>query len=117
MRWEDFRQSENVEDYRGQSGGGGGLPVPGGAGGFGIGTVIVLGFLGWALGIDPRLLISGAEILTGGGPGQYREAPQARLPRGPAPTDESGRFIRAVLGDTEDRWKEIFQRAGKQYEE
>ncbi len=32
MRWEDFRQSDNVEDYRGQSGGesgGGGLPIPG----------------------------------------------------------------------------------------
>ncbi len=114
MRWEDFRQSDNVEDYRGSSGGGGGgFGLPGGAGGLGIGTVVVLGLLGWALGIDPRLLISGVEMLQGGGPGHYREAP--RLPRGPAPTDETGRFIRAVLGDTEDRWKEIFEKSGKQY--
>jgi predicted metalloprotease len=119
MRWEDFRQSDNVEDYRGQSGGssGGGGMIPGGAGGLGIGTVLVLGLLGWALGVDPRLLITGAEILTGGGPAQYRESPQQRLPRAPAPTDDSGRFIRAVLGDTEDRWKAIFERSGKRYQE
>src|SRR6266540_4447771 len=111
MRWENFRQSENVEDYRG---GGGGFGVPGGAGGIGIGTVVVLGLLGWALGVDPRLLISGVEILQGGGPAQYQEAPRRR---GPAPTDEAGKFIRAVLGDTEDRWKEIFEKAGKRYAE
>ena len=118
MRWEDFRQSDNVDDLRGggDGGGGGGSRLPGGAGGLGIGTVMVLGLVGWALGIDPRLLISGAEILTGGGPAQYQEAPR-RQQRGPLPTDESGRFIRAVLGDTEDRWKAIFERSGKQYKE
>jgi predicted metalloprotease len=118
MRWEDFRQSDNVEDYRGQSGGGGGgFPTPGGAGGLGIGTVVVLGLLGWALGVDPRMLINGAEILTGGGTGQYQNGGSPRQPRGPAPTDESGRFIRGVLGDTEDRWKEIFEKSGKRYKE
>jgi uncharacterized protein len=122
MRWEDFRQSENVEDYRGQSPGGGGpsgggMPLPGGASGLGIGTVVVLGLLGWALGIDPRLLISGAEVLTGSGQQQqYREGPAPR-PRAQAPTDETGRFIRAVLGDTEDTWKVIFERSGKRYRE
>ncbi len=34
-----------------------------GGGGLGIGTIIVLGLIGWALGIDPRILIGGAEIL------------------------------------------------------
>jgi predicted metalloprotease len=116
MRWDDFRQSDNVEDVRGDSGGGGGgFGMPGGAGGLGIGTVLVLGMLGWALGIDPRLLISGVEILQGGGPGQYQQQAPRQRPRGPAPTDESGRFIRAVLGSSEDRWKEVFERAGKRY--
>ena len=64
MRWDDFRRSDNVEDDRGGGGGfggggGGGIGIPGG--GLGIGTVIVLALVGWALGIDPRLLIGGAD--------------------------------------------------------
>ena len=68
MRWDDFRRSDNVEDRREDGGycGGGGFSMPGGRGGLGIGTIVVLGLVGWALGIDPRLLIGGAEILTGG---------------------------------------------------
>jgi predicted metalloprotease len=114
MRWDDFRQSDNVEDYRGAGPvGGGGGGMPGGAGGLGIGTVLVLGLVGWALGIDPRLLIGGMEMLQGGGPSQYQQT--QRPQHGPAPTDETGRFIRGVLGETEDRWSEIFQKAGKRY--
>lgn len=115
MRWDDFRQSENVEDYRGGGGGGygGGIGMPGGAGGLGIGTVIILGLIGWALGIDPRLLIGGADVVMGNRPSQYESRP------GPArtkpPTDEIGRFVAGVLGETEDRWKEIFQQARLQY--
>lgn len=70
MRYDDFRRSDDIEDRRDDSGGGGGggfgIPM-GGGGGLGIGTVIVLGLLGYAFGIDPRILIGGAEILTGGG--------------------------------------------------
>ena len=68
MRWDDFRRSDNVEDDRGGGGGyagGGGFSLPGG-GGLGIGTLIVLGLIGWATGIDPSILIGGAEILSGG---------------------------------------------------
>jgi uncharacterized protein len=31
------------------------------------------------------------------------------------PSDETGRFVAAVLGDTEDRWTEIFRENGQQY--
>ena len=77
MRWEDLPQSDNVEDRRGDGGygGGGGGGFPMGGGGLGIGTIVVLGIVGWALGIDPRLLIGGAEILTGG---QQHRAADAR---------------------------------------
>jgi predicted metalloprotease len=112
MRWDDFRQSGNVEDYRG--GGGGGIGLPGGAGGLGIGTIILLGIIGWVLGIDPRLLIGGADILMGGRPSQHESRPgPTRAP----PTDEIGRFVAGVLGETEDRWKEIFRQVGRQYRE
>ncbi len=46
---------------------GGGLGLPMGGGGLGIGTIIVLGLVSYAFGIDPRILIGGAEILNGGG--------------------------------------------------
>src|SRR4051794_18749225 len=64
MRWDELPRSDNVEDRRGEggtSGGGFGLPI--GGGGLGVGTLVVLGLLGWALGVDPRILIGGAERL------------------------------------------------------
>jgi len=105
MRWDDFRRSENVEDARGSGGFSGGR-----AGGLGLGAVIILGLLGWAFGIDPSVLIRGAEILTGGSqPSQQQPAPRG------TPTDQTGQFVAAVLGDTEDRWKEIFEKSGRTY--
>ena len=69
MRLDDVPESENIEDRRGDGGGGGGggFGFPMGGGGLGIGAMVVLGIIGYALGIDPRLLIGGAEILTCGG--------------------------------------------------
>jgi len=109
MRWDDFRRSSNVEDERGASGG-----VPGGAGGLGIGTVIVIGLISWYFGVDPSVLLNGAQILTGGGP-VTQQGGQAPPVTAGTPTDPSGRFIALVLGDTEDRWSEIFTAAGRTY--
>jgi predicted metalloprotease len=114
MRWDDFRHSDNVEDMRG--GGGGGLGMPMG-GGLGIGTIIVLGLIGWALGIDPRLLIGGAETLMGDRGQIERPAPQQQGQRGQPPADQAGRFVAAVLGNTEDTWRVIFQQSGQRYRE
>src|SRR3974390_1362738 len=48
MRLDQLPRSENVEDRRGDVGGGGGrIRIPGGRGGLGIGTIIFLGLLGW----------------------------------------------------------------------
>src|SRR5215475_3629468 len=70
MRLDETEQSENIEDRRGEMGGGfggGGFGLPLGGGGLGIGTIVVLGLISYAFGIDPRILIGGAEILSGGG--------------------------------------------------
>ena len=113
MRWDDFRRSDNVEDDRGGGGysSGGGFGIPGG--GIGIGTVIVLGLIGWATGIDPSILIGGAQIISGGSQyqQQYRPAPR----RTGVPSDRTGQFVAAVLGNTEDTWGEIFRAGGRQY--
>ena len=111
MRTDDFRPSDNVEDDRAASASRGG--IPGGAGGLGIGTVIIIGLISWYFGIDPSVLLNGAQILTGGTPSQQTsDAP----PVSPGtPNDATGKFVAMVLGDTEDRWTEIFAAGGKTY--
>jgi len=103
MRWDEFRTSSNVEDRRG---------IPGGAGGLGIGTIVVLGIIGWALGIDPRLLIGGAEMIANQGGYEQQQGKQG------TPQDEMGRFAAAILGNTEDVWKTVLpQQTNRQYKE
>jgi predicted metalloprotease len=121
MRYDDFRRSDDIEDRRDDSGGGmggGGIGLPiGGGGGLGIGTIIVLGIVGYAFGIDPRILIGGAEILTGGGNGQSQVQADRRpgtVKKG-APTDEMGSMISGILGEIDDRWTEIFRARGGTY--
>jgi len=101
MRLEELPTSDRVEDRRG-------LPA-GRAGGIGIGTVVVLALIGWALGIDPMTLIGGAEQMPGGGQIQEQQVPTG------APSDQMGHFVSAVLGSTEEVWTGVFTQAGKTY--
>ena len=77
MQEDDLRPSTNIEDRRGDpgggGGGGGGFPV--GRGGLGIGAILILCLIGWATGIDPRVLIGGAEMVTGNGQSAPQYAP------------------------------------------
>jgi len=119
MRYDDFRRSDDVEDRRGDDGGGfgggGGIGLPMGGGGLGIGTIIVLGLIGYAFGIDPRILIGGAEILSGGGSQTYQTDRRSGPVKTGAPTDEMGSMISGILGEIDDRWSEVFQAAGQSY--
>src|SRR5215813_1791094 len=120
MRLDDSEQSENIEDRRGEPGGGfggGGFGLPIGGGGLGIGTIVVLGLIGWALGIDPRLLIGGAEIFSGGGPHvqQPMQPPGGQARRTGKPSDDIGRFVSTILGNIEVEWTDIFRQAGGTY--
>mgnify|MGYP003704405133 CR=1 FL=1 len=114
MRWEDFRTSDNVEDRRGE-GGGGGFGFPGGgAGGLGIGTIVILCIIGWVTGINPAILIGGAETVTRQrAPQEQGQQPDRRTG---APSDQTGKFAAAILGNTEDVWKEVLpNQTGRQY--
>jgi predicted metalloprotease len=113
MRTDDFRPSDNVEDDREASASRGGMP--GGAGGLGIGTIIIIGLISWYFGIDPSVLLNGAQILTGGGATSQQTSPAPPVTAG-TPTDPTGKFVALVLGDTEDRWKEIFTATGRTYD-
>src|SRR5262252_2768583 len=119
MRLDETEQSENIEDRRGEPGGGfggGGFGLPMG-GGLGIGTIVVLGLIAWALGIDPRLLIGGAEIFSGGGPHvqQPMQPPGGQARRTGKPSDDIGRFVSTVLGNIDGEWTNIFRQDGQTY--
>ena len=103
MRLDELPTSNRIEDRRGLT--------TSRAGGLGVGTIVVLGLIGWALGIDPRLLIGGAEMMSQNGQTQQ----QTQVGTG-TPSDETGRFVSAILGSTEAEWKEVFDQAGKSYQ-
>ena len=100
MRWDDLRQSSNVEDVRGSTGGGRGLKI-------GVGGTLLALLASYFLGIDPRIILG----LMSAVPNQQ---PTPTATQGP-PQDEQGRFIGAVLGETEDTWGAIFQANGSRY--
>ena len=100
MLWQGRRESENVEDARGSSGGG--RIVLGG----GIGTVILV-VLYLLLGGDPQALFNS----------QQAQLPQSAQFDNQAPRDEASKFVAVVLADTEDAWHEIFRQMGREYEE
>ncbi|MGC2778419.1 MAG: neutral zinc metallopeptidase [Bradyrhizobium sp.] len=115
MRYDDFRRSDDIDDRRDEGGGmGGGMGLPIGGGGLGIGTIIVLGLIGYAFGIDPRILIGGAEMLNHGSAPSYQADRRSPGKTG-APKDEMGDMISGVLGEIDDRWSEIFQASGQSY--
>jgi uncharacterized protein len=103
MRLDELPTSDRIEDRR---------RIPGGRAGLGIGTVVILGILAWALGIDPRVLIGGAEMRS------QNEQTQQQTDASSAgtPSDEMGHFVSAILGSTEVEWKDTFAQAGKTYE-
>lgn len=114
MKWERNRQSDQVEDRRNQPGGGmfGGGGRRGGGKGLGLGTIVIALVAGWIFGINPMTILG---VL--GGAQDVLAPPQAQTAPGPAPApqDEMGQFVAAVLGGTEDTWETIFRDGGAQY--
>jgi predicted metalloprotease len=108
-----MRSSGNIEDRRmgGMGFGGprlGGLRLGGAGlrpGGLGLGGLVILLILGWVLGGNPLSLFD-SGVDSGVSPSSG--------PTG-TPSDEGGQFVARVLGDTEDTWRGIFQREGRQY--
>ncbi|AHG18965.1 hypothetical protein Z042_04610 [Chania multitudinisentens RB-25] len=107
MRWQGRRESDNIEDRRGQSSGrGGGFRPPiGGKGGIAILVVVlVAGYYG----IDLTPLLNGGDMTL--------QAPQQSTNIS-AKDDELAKFTSVVLASTEDAWQDIFQQSGKRYQD
>jgi predicted metalloprotease len=132
----DGQESSNIEDRRGDSGGGGGfggggfggggfggggfggpgLPIPLGGGlfkgGFGLIAIVVISLI---LGINPLTLLSGA--MDGGGGGYVAPQSQQRTASRPTTNDPETQFVARVLKSTEDVWGDLFQKMGRQYKQ
>lgn len=116
MRWQGRKQSSNVEDRRGRSGGRR-MMMPRGKGGkFGIGTIIII-LIAMYFGQDPMQLLQQVETganLPGASPSRAQEQYSARS----AEEDELAQFVAVVLQDTEDVWHKIFrEQLGATYQE
>ncbi len=105
MEWQNTPESTNIEDRRGA---GGGLPIGGGTGGLGLGAVIIIVLISYFTGIDPRLLLGGAEIVTGSGTHGAVQAPAADSGQGAIGRNDPMRtFVAHVLGETEAVWAQV----------
>jgi len=100
MLWKGQRQSDNVEDRRGMSGGG--MAIGGGLGGI---VVLVIALL---LGADPRQLL---ERSRGVDPSTGTTTSRPTNPQ----QDELKQFSATVLASTEDVWSDIFRQQGRIY--
>jgi predicted metalloprotease len=101
VRWDDLRESTNVEDVRDSTGGGGaGLRL-------GVGGTLLALAASYFFGIDPRLIMGLVSAVP-----SSQSAPAAHYG---TPQDDQGRFIAAVLGETEDTWTALFQAQGMSY--
>lgn len=112
MKWEGNRQSDNVEDAREGGGGRPGMRIGGGRG-IGLGTIAIALVAGWVFGINPMTVLG----VLGGGGLSGTETVQQEPAGAPPANDTMARFVSTVLADTEDVWREQFQRAGKTYRE
>lgn len=109
MKWEGNRESDNVEDRRGEDGGAGGFGGFGiGGRSVGIGTVAIALVASYFFGISPGTVIS---LLSGGQPAPVEQAPAHAPPAG----DREAKFVATVLADTEDTWTAIFRANGANY--
>ena len=146
MRYDESdRESKNVEDRRGE--GGGGFPFPmgrggrgvripiGGKGGMSITSLLIIGAIMLFFGINPL------EVLLGGGGANFPDVQLPRMDQGQPRTSERSpidipglpgtggqkqaqspqgedamkTFISRVLADTEDVWTRVFESNGKRY--
>jgi predicted metalloprotease len=108
MKWEGNRESDNVEDRRGDDGGGGGGFGLGGRS-IGIGTIAIALIGSYFLGVSPMTIIN--AMSGGGAPAQVQQT----VPHATPASDSQARFVRTVLASTEDVWGDLFRAQNAQY--
>ncbi|MGA8135770.1 MAG: neutral zinc metallopeptidase [Pseudomonas gingeri] len=114
MLWRKGRRSDNVVDARDDSNAGSGGLRFGGGKGLSLGAVVLIVGIGLLTGQDPMQILGELSNHLS----QQPLAPATQPTRqAPPANDEQADFVRAILGDTEDTWGQIFQQAGRQYKD
>lgn len=110
MQWRGRRESDNVDDVRGQRARGGGMV---GIGGTGLVIIVLLALL---TGQNPLDLLGQIASQQQGGP--VASQPNGEPYRESAGDQEQRQFVSVVLADTEDVWNQTFRDdLGRTYEE
>ena len=115
MDWEKGRESDNVvEDDGGGGGFGGGGGLQFGGFHFGLGGMLVIVIVSLLFGKNPLQILS---LLSGGDSGAptVQQTPTGSAGRPSTETDEPHRFVRTILGSTEDVWTAYFQARNQRY--
>ena len=100
MKWDEMRESDNVEDERGGSSRSN-LSAGGMLGGLGAGGVAIAVIAGLIFNVDPAQILS---FLNG-----QKTAPASQgVVKAPV-NDRDSAFVKSILGDTEDTWQKIFK--------
>jgi predicted metalloprotease len=100
MKWDEMRESNNVEDERGGSSGSN-VSSSGMLGGLGAGGIAIAVIAGLIFKVDPAQILS---FLTN----NKTASPSQGLVKTPV-NDRDSAFVKSVLGDTEDTWGRIFK--------
>ena len=106
MRLDNERQSSNVEDMRGRSGGIG-------VGGLSLGAVVLALAGSFFFGIDPGIILG---VLQGNPTVSQSPVSESGQPPQNPPTDPKGALVSRVLASTEDAWTTVFSAAGGRYQ-
>lgn len=119
MKWEDHRESSNIEDRRSSSNYGsrrrGGnmmalLPIAKMLLGTKIGRIVlVIGVIAYFFGFNPLALLDPMSSMT-------TQQQTSKVVNEQA-DDKTARFVSAVLAQTEDIWSEVFKKYGATYQE
>jgi len=129
MRWQGREESSNIEDRRGEGGGGGlgggalggglnnggfRIPIGGSRGGIGsLAVIIIFVIIAMAMGINPLDLLTGNSTSVNS-PFDNSQG-QTTLPSQNAGEDELRQFVGVVVKDTETFWGNYFQQHGGTY--
>ncbi len=98
MKWRDRRGSSNV-----RTSSGGGKMIGGGIGG-----IIIAGILWLVFGVNPMTALQTGQIVAGGGSTSTQPATS---------DDRDTQFVKVVLADTEEVWRQVFNEGGQTYQE